>query len=220
MLATLACLAIVIALVLVAEVLWRKKLLKGENQRKFVHISVGTFAAFWPWLISWRAIQLIGIAMTIGVIANRLSPHLHYLGGIRIKHNYGDIFLPLAIVLTSLITTNKIFFALAILHVSLADGLAAVIGTNFGKYWRYRIFEHTKTVLGTMTFWLVSVSILGLGILGMGVLPAQDIFAYSNFFWLLLLLPPAVTMIENVVGLGMDNIAVPAAVLIGLNMAI
>lgn len=220
MLKVIACIAGIFLILLAAEILWRKKILLGENQRKFVHILVGTFAAFWPWILSWEQIQMLGLVMTAGVLLNRRHTTLHFLGGIRIRHNYGDVFLPLAIVIASLVTTNQVFFAIAILHVSLADGLAAVVGTNFGKYWKYKILKNSKTVLGTMTFWLVSICILGLGILGLGVLPSQDIFAYSNYALLLLLLPPILTLVENVVGYGMDNIAVPAAVLIGLNLAV
>lgn len=220
MLKVVACIAGILLILLTAEILWRRKILIGENQRKFVHILVGTFAAFWPWILTWEQIQMLGLLMTFGVLLNRRRMVLHFLGGIRIHHNYGDVFLPLAIVIAGLVTTNKVFFAIAILHVSLADGLAAIVGTNFGKYWKYKILTNTKTVLGTMTFWLVSICILAFGILGLGVLPAQDVFAYPNYALLLLLLPPVLTLVENVVGLGMDNIAVPAAVLIGLNLAV
>lgn len=215
MLAVIACLATISAILAVAEVLWRKKILKGENQRKFVHISIGTFAAFWPWLISWEAIQLLGLLMTAGVLINRHWTYLHYLGNIRITRNYGDVFLPIAIVVASLVTTNKIFFAIAILHVSLADGLAAVVGKNFGKHWKYKVFEHSKTVVGSMTFWLVSLCILGVGILA-----AHDAVTYNQYSLLIFALPPILTLIENVVGLGMDNIAVPAAVLVALNLVV
>lgn len=215
MLAVSASIVAMLSLVLIAEVLWRQKILKGENQRKFVHISIGTFAAFWPWLMSWESIQYLGILMTVFVLINRHWTYLHYLGNIRIHHNYGDVFLPLAIVVAGMATTNKVFFAIAILHVSLADGLAALIGSNFGKHWRYKVLQHSKTVVGTMTFWLVSICILGLG-----ALAAHDVIAYNQYALLLLTLPPALTALENIVGLGMDNIAVPAAVLIGLNLVV
>lgn len=215
MLAVTATLLAMLAILLIAEVLWRKKILQGENQRKFVHISIGTFAAFWPWFLSWEIIQILGLIMVVLAIINRRRTYLHYLGNIRIYHNYGDIFLPLAIIVASMATTNKIFFAIAILHVSLADGLAAVVGKNFGKHWRYKVFRHSKTVVGSMTFWLVSVCILGLG-----VLAAHDVIPYSQYSLLLLALPPALTAIENAVGLGMDNIAVPAAVLVALNLSV
>ncbi|MBA3757409.1 hypothetical protein H0X09_00890 [Candidatus Saccharibacteria bacterium] len=215
MLAVIASLVVISVILAVAEILWRKKILKGENQRKFVHISIGTFAAFWPWLMSWEAIQLLGLIMTVGVLLNRHRTFLHYLGNIRITHNYGDVFLPIAIVIASLVTTNKIFFAIAILHVSLADGLAAVVGKNLGRHWKYKIFKHSKTVVGSMTFWLVSVCILGVGILA-----AHDSFSYDQYSLLLLTLPPMLMIIENVVGFGMDNIAVPAAVLVALNLAV
>ncbi|HLB66329.1 MAG TPA: hypothetical protein VJJ78_01905, partial [Candidatus Saccharimonadales bacterium] len=63
MLAVIACLAGIFAILVIEEIFYKRKILQGEYLRKFVHISAGSFIAFWPWLISWRAIQLIGVLM-------------------------------------------------------------------------------------------------------------------------------------------------------------
>lgn len=214
MLAVIFCLAGVFGLLVIADILWRYKILKGENQRKFTHISVATFAAFWPWLISWRSIQLIALAMAVGVVINRRRQWLH-LRGIkkRERETYGDVLLALAILMIALLTTTKIFFALAILNMSLADGLAAVVGANFGLQWRYKVFHQVKTVVGSMTFWLVSLCILA-----SGLLYAHNIIDFSHYVVILLVLPPVLTVVENVTGLGLDNIFVPLAVLIALQI--
>jgi phytol kinase len=215
MLAVISCLAGVFGLLVIAELLWRYKILKGENQRKFTHISVATFAAFWPWLISWRAIQIIALAMAVVVLINRSHQWLH-LRGIkkRERETYGDVMLALALLLCALLTTTKIFFALAILNMALADGLAAVVGTNFGRHWRYKVYHQVKTVVGSMAFWLVSICILA-----PGLLYAHNFIDYSHYFVLLLVLPPVLTIVENVTGLGLDNIFVPLTVIIALQVA-
>lgn len=213
MLAVIACLAGVLAILVVAEVLWRRKSLRGENQRKFVHILVGTFVASWPWLISWETITFLGLAMLAGTMLNKHAKVFHYLGGIKRK-TYGDVLFALAIILCSLLTQERIFFALAILHVSLADGFAAVVGKNFGGHWRYTIFGQSKTVLGSMTFWFASLCILGAG-----VLIAHDLILYPDYVILLVALPPLLSLLENVSIKGFDNIVVPLAALLALDMA-
>jgi len=213
MLNLFACLGGLLIILLLSELIYRNKLLKGENERKFVHICAGSFIAFWPWLISWKTIQLIGIAMIIVVLLNRSKDYLHILGGVRTRY-YGDVFLALAVLLTAMLTTNKVFFLIAILHISLADGLAAVIGVNFGKNWAYKVFGQTKTVLGSMTFWVVSLCILGIAVpLANGAIP------YNHYVLLLAFLPPLLTLLENISIWGTDNIVLPIAVIGALNLA-
>ena len=210
MLSILACLVGVFGVLAVAETLWRADILKGEYQRKFVHILTAGFVAFWPWLISWHAIEALGIAMLVLVLANHMHEQLHFSADLR-KKSVGGITLALVITAAALMTHNKIFFAIAILNTALADGLAAVFGTRYGKNWEYKVFGYPKTVIGTMTFWLVSLLILGVGLL----------FAYTNisaqnYLLLLLFLPPVLAAIENLAVDGVDNIAVPVAVILAL----
>ena len=215
MLAIISCLVGVFGLLVIAESLWQTKILKGENQRKFTHISVGTFAAFWPWLISWRSIQLIAVAMTVAVLINRHYQRLHLRGIAKnSRETYGDVLLAPAILMCTLLTTNKMFFTLAILTMALADGLAAVVGINYGRHWHYKVFHQLKTVVGSMTFWFVSTCILGAGLLY-----AHDVISFNHYVILVLVLPPVLTIVENVVGLGLDNIFVPLAVIIALQIA-
>lgn len=213
MLAIIVCLLGVLVILVTAEILWRHKILVGENERKFVHILVGTFAAFWPWFISWRAIQLIGFAMLIATLLNRHRLTFNYSAGLR-KDGYGDILLAVAIILCAFLTQEKLFFTLAILHLSLADGFAAVVGVNFGKYWNYKIFQQVKTVLGTMAFWFVSLCILSVG-----TLFAYDLISFQNYMLLILILPPLLALIENISIRGFDNIMVPMVALLALTIA-
>src|SRR5581483_4899643 len=199
---------------LAAEALWRAKTLSGENQRKFTHISVGTFVAFWPWLLSWRTIQWVAIVMAVAVLINRHLQVLH-LRGIRKdeRETYGDVFLALAILMCALITSNKIIFALAILNMALADGFAAVVGTIYGKHWRYKVFHQVKSVFGSMAFWLISLCIMAVGLLFL-----HNSVSFAEYTVLLLALPPVLTMVENVGGLGLDNIFVPLAVILVMRL--
>lgn len=203
MLALIVCLAGIFLLLLLADWLASKKYLKGEFHRKFLHITAGSFIAFWPWLISWRWIQILGLAMLAVMAANRKYGFLKYHGRVR-RVTYGDIFFALAIFISASITTNKSFFAVAILEVALADGLAAVAGIADGKGWEYKVFGYKKTVIGSMVFWLASIEILTAGLLG-----AHDVFSFQSYYYLLLLLPPVLTVLENLAIFGIDNLVLP-----------
>lgn len=213
MLAVTLCFLGILAILLINEYLWRQKALKGELKRKFVHIVAAVFIAFWPWLVSWRTIQFIGLAMVVVLLLNRQFKFLHYLGNVR-KDSYGDVFLAVAVTVCALITDNNLFFAIAILHVALADGFAAIIGTQFGKKWRYEVFGQTKTLLGSMTFWIVSIWILGIGLLS-----AHDVIPFATYAKLILLLPPALMVIENVAIRGLDNLLLPIVIVAILEAA-
>jgi dolichol kinase len=203
MLAITACLIGIFGLLVIAELLGKYRVLRGEYHRKFLHIAAGSFIAFWPWLISWRVIEIIGLGMLVVMIANHYLAFLNYRGRIG-RASYGDIFLALAIFLAASLTHNKIFFALAILEVALADGLAAVAGISYGKYWGYKVFKHKKTVIGSMVFWLATLCIFGAGLL-----PAHDSITFKNYFLILLLIPPAFTLAENLSVFGLDNLVIP-----------
>lgn len=213
MLAVIGCIVGLGIILLVDELLWRHKLLYGELKRKFVHIGATCFIAFWPWLISWQAIQLLGLAMFVGLVVNRYFKTLHYLGNIR-KKSLGEFFLALAVFFCALLTDEKLFFALAMLHVALADGIAAVVGSKFRSNFRYTVFGQTKTVIGSMTFWVVSLFILGIG-----ALFAHNSIPFDNYAVLLFALPPVLMVLENISVLGSDNLVIPVAVILSLQIA-
>ena len=213
MLAIIACLAGVFALLVISELLGRKKILRGDLQRQFVHVSVGSFIAFWPWLVSFDTIAWLGVALLAVVLLNRRKKLADFYSEVDRK-SYGDIFYALAIIFGGLIADEKIFFALAMLTMALGDGLANVVGQRYGKKWKYQFLGHTKTVLGSMTVWLVSMSVLGVGLLF-----AQEVVDYSAYTTLLLVVPPLLVLVENTAIWGLDNLVVPIAVLLALNLA-
>jgi uncharacterized membrane protein len=65
-----------------------------------------------------------------------------------------------------------------------------------------------------MTFWLASLCILGVGLLF-----AHDIIAFNHYALLLILLPPTLAFLENLAVLGLDNVVVPVAVVLALQLA-
>ena len=212
MLKLIICLGGILLILLIAELLGERKLLKGEYLRKFVHIASGSFIAFWPWLLSWRTIQALSLLMLLVMVTNKYIGFFNYHGKVR-RPTYGDYFFALAIFISAIISHNKIFFALAILEVALADGLAAVAGIGFGKRWEYKVLGNKKTVIGSMAFWIASASILTAGLLA-----AHDVFSFRDYYYLLLLLPPGLTILENLAPYGVDNLVIPIFLIIVLRL--
>lgn len=212
MLTVIACLAGLAILLFAADLLAKQKILKGEYHRKFFHVTAGSFIAFWPWLISWRAIQILGIILLLIMALGRYWNLFKYNGFVH-RVTYGDIFLALAIFISAIFTHDKIFFAVAILEVALADGLAAVAGISIGKRWEYRMFGYKKTIIGSMIFWIASVEILTAGLLA-----AHNVFQFQSYYYLLLLLPPLLTAVESISLYGVDNLIIPILTIIILRL--
>jgi len=209
----IACLTGVLAILIIGEALHARKILYSENYRKFIHMASGCFIATWPWLLSWQAIQLLGVAMAAIIIINRPSDALKIYSRVS-RSTYGDIFFALAVIACAFITDNKIFFAVAILELSLADGIAALVGQKYGQGWQYRIFGQTKSVIGSMSFWLASMLILAIGLIF-----AHNQISFGHYEWLVLGLPPLLTAVENLGVFGLDNILVPLVVVAALGVS-
>lgn len=209
----ITCLAGIFAILVAEEIFYKQKILQGEYLRKFVHISAGTFIACWPWLISWRAIQIISLAMLAVVLINHRIHKIHMSDGIE-RLTYGGVLFPVAVLICALLTNVKIFFALAMLHLAIADGLAAVVGTAYGKKLGYHIFGQLKTIPGTAAFWLTSLCILGIGLMFV-----RDLMPFNNYLILILILPPVLAVLENLAVLGLDNVVVPVAVILAFWLA-
>lgn len=206
--AALSVLAVFVLLVL-SEWLWRSKRLRGELGRKFIHITVGSFVAFWPFYMSFHYIELLSIAFLIVVLGSRYFNVFKAIHAID-RRSWGDMLFAVGVGLSAALTQSPWIFAAAILHLSLADGLAAVIGTHFGKDNQYTVLGHTKSWAGTATFFILSVCILILAT-GLGTTTGQ-----VNFM-LLVWLPAAATVVENFGAFGLDNVLVPLLIVAALS---
>lgn len=191
---------IVLALLLINEWLWRKRT-HGELSRKFVHISVGTFVALWPLLLSWHQIELLSILFVSAVIVSRRFNIFKAIHAVD-RTTWGELFFGAAVGLVALITQQSAVYAVALLHMSLADGLAAVIGQKYGRRSMYKIFGAKKSRAGTLTFLVVSLGLLSSFCLWSNV---------SLGLWLPVIALTA-TLLENVAVRGIDNLLIPVFV--------
>jgi phytol kinase len=185
-----------------AEYWWRTHRIHGEFSRKFIHISVGSFVAFWPWFLSWNEIRLLSVAFLIAISISKAFNIFQSIHSV-VRPTWGEVFFAVSVGLTTFITQDKWVFMAALLQMGLADGLAAVVGVRFGKGSRYQIFGHAKSLVGSLTFIAVSFLILILFQEQSG----QVVNAYK-----LAGLPLLSAAVENFGIAGLDNLLVPLLV--------
>ncbi len=192
--------AVVFVILVASELWWRTRRPHGEISRKFVHISVGSFAAAWPWYLSDYQILVIAGAFIVGVM---VSKYLHLFQAIHAvqRPTWGELCFALSVGILAIITTNPWMYAVALLHMALADGFAAVIGTRYGHSTAYQVFGHTKSLVGSATFFVISVALLF----------AYAAYGQSEGLGLvhLALIASVATLLENVAVRGLDNLSVP-----------
>jgi phytol kinase len=199
MLLLLLTLVTVFVLLVINELWWRARRVHGEFSRKFIHITVGSFVAAWPFFLSWREIELLSVAFVVVV---SLSKYLNIFKAIHSaqRPTWGELFFALAVGLIAVVTHDKWVYAAALLQMGLADGLAAIIGVHYGNRLKYLIFQHPKSAAGTLTFFVTSLGIL-LAFNQWGDQSLSVVF--------MLLVTGLATILENLAVFGLDNLLVP-----------
>lgn len=178
---------------------WRRHWLRGEFGRKFVHILVGSFVATWPFFMGWDTIRWLSVAFLLVVMASDRLKVFRAIHSAQ-RPTFGEICFALVVGLLTFITHSKGIYAAALLQMSLADGFAAIVGTQLGRANIYHVFGHAKSVAGTLTFVVISAGLL----LGYGAFSMSGLaFGTAAFVALV------ATVLENAVPLGLDNLAVP-----------
>jgi phytol kinase len=192
-----------LAILLAGENLRRQRKINRELTRKFVHILTASFAASWPLFLSWHNIELMSLLLFVGVLVSRQLTVFKAVHSAR-QHIWGELFFAMSIGLAALLSQSELVFAAAMLHLGVADGMAAVVGKLFGtKKQSYKVMGATKTYAGTATFLVLSVLIVVFTVVLHG---SHLSFAYA--IWL----PLLATGLENIGVYGADNLLVPLAV--------
>lgn len=200
------------SIVLLSEFLQAAHVIRAkEVSRKIVHITSGVFAASWPFFMPLWAVRVMAILMLAVIFLSKRLTLFRSIHGVN-RRTYGELLFPCGILFSSLFAQNEWIYAAAVLHLSLADGFAAIVGVKHLRHSAYKIFGHAKTIQGTLTFYLISLLITLLAV----ILSPESYAATAIVlvFWL----PLSATFAENVAIYGTDNILVPAIVITGLNL--
>lgn len=204
-------LGLIFLALLVSELLWRGGKLQAETARKSIHVLVGSFIAFWPLYMSWREIQILCALLFLGVL---FSYFFGVFGAIhKVKRKTGgELLFPVGIGLAAALTTQPWIFILAVLHLSLADGIAAVAGTKYGRKNQYRIGTHTKSLIGSAAFLIISMVLCMAAFVGLrNELPGVSLAVFA-------IVPFLSTAVENISRHGLDNVFVPLSVVLALGL--
>ncbi len=196
---TILSIGVVFCVLLLAEYLARYKGVHSELTRKLVHILVGVFVSFWPFFLSWNTIKLLSAAFLV-VIALSIKFNIFRSIHAVSRNVNGEVLFAVAIGMLAFIVSNKWMFAAAMLNLSVADGLAAIVGLGWGEGNQYKVFGHTKSLAGTLTFFFCSMAIMLLYV------------GFSNAtagVFTLLLLPIMGAVAENLAVSGTDNLVIP-----------
>lgn len=184
---------------LIAEYIARNTTTHPELTRKFVHMCVGTFVAFWPMFLSWREIELLsGAFLIVMLVSIRISAFkaIHTTP----KRAIGEISFAVVIGLLAMLSSNKWIFMAAMLNLSIGDAMAAIAGLLWGESNTYKVFGKTKSIIGTSAFFVVSVMIMMLY-----VHFSPDTAGFVTLF----VVPILATLTENVAVNGSDNLIMP-----------
>lgn len=207
---TILVVAVTFCILLGAEYLSRSKDIHAELTRKLVHVAVGSFVAFWPFFLSWRQIQLLSLAFFVVICLSIKFNIFRSIHAVK-RSIIGELLFAVVIGLLATIASNEWVFMAAMLHLSLADGLAAVVGIGWGDNNSYRVFGRMKSLAGSVAFLITSFCILA----------AYGLFAGSaTSFATLLWLPFLATAVENLAVQGTDNLVMPLAIALVLSTGI
>jgi dolichol kinase len=201
--------AIVFLILVFAEYLSRHKGVHSELTRKLVHILVGTFVAFWPFFLSWRQIQMISLAFLVVVIGSIWLNIFRSIHAVE-RNIAGELLFAMVIGILAFLSVNEWIFMAAMLHLSVADGLAAVVGMLWGDHNQYKVFGRMKSVVGSLAFFFTSLAIV-IAYVAFSDAP----YSVAALLWV----PVAATIAENVAVSGSDNLVIPLLVALVLTSA-
>lgn len=184
-----------------SEIWWRRRITHSEFSRKFVHITVGSFVAFWPFFLTWNQIRLLSVGFLIVVSISKYFRLFRAIHTVQ-RPTMGELYFALSVGLVTVMTQDKWIYAASLTQMSLADGFAAVMGVRFGRQ-SYLVFSHRKSLVGTLTFFLTSLAILAaytqLASVHLGIVFMVGAAASA-------------ALIENLGVAGLDNLLVPVLI--------
>jgi phytol kinase len=191
-------------IILLAEGLNRLIKADSEFTRKIVHIGSGNVILLAWWLnIPPSLIIKASLVASIMAIASYFIPILPSINSVG-RQSLGTLFYAISIgILTAWFwgLNQPQYVAIGILVMSWGDGMAGLIGQNWGKH-PYQLFGNQKSWEGSLTMAVVSFIVTSL-ILS---------FSYGNIWqnWLLsLMVAIFATILETFSKLGIDNLTVP-----------
>ena len=191
------------------EFMYHKLKLKAELTRKYVHFLTGFLTLLFPFMLNnhWFVLLLCGLFAALLILSKRLKllPSINNIN----RESTGSFLYPVVVYSCYFISDlleAKIYFYIPILILAVADPFAAL----FGKKWpsgQYTIFGHSKTLVGSIAFFVCSLITVTItfwlnGFLIYQIIPIIFSLAFST------------TMVEAISHKGYDNLTIPGIALL------
>ena len=169
--------------------------------RKFLHIMVGNILFILPLFDTWWVMSLL-VAAPFIPLTYLMSPYSP-IKSVKDKlsksgHGLGLVYYAISWTVLALLFFDKPWIiAVGIAAMSYGDGMASLIGENFGKH-KYNLTGDTKSIEGSLTMFVVLIFAL-----------AMVLIYYSIPFNLISLVIVAfvATILEGITPKGLDNIS-------------
>ena len=208
-------LGVVAAIVLTVQVLFHFRLIAGEYSRKLVHILTALWMATWrfdlPFIgevgkgLTPLEITYLGLALFMTIFFVKQFGWFNSIFDVN-RITYGEFVFIIGVIATALVFPSPNVYALAIVNLGVADGLAAVIGMRYGRK-KYDVFGSTKSIAGMMTsFTVVVLSGIVFWLIAVDYRP-ELIFVISH----IIATGAVVSGLEFVSFKGLDNLTIPLA---------
>ena len=187
-----------------------RSMLPAETGRKVLHMEMGLVTLAFPWLFSSAGPVIVLAGVSIAWFAAlRVSPRLACAFAAPLvgsgRSSAGEIWFACGVCLTFVCAFDEpLRYCIAILILTAADAAAALVGRRFGRA-RRMPGGARKSLAGSGAFFLVAFAIAQTG-LSFSTAPLEALRAA-------LAVAALATVVEALLGNGLDNLFVPVAVL-------
>ncbi|NJL55256.1 phosphatidate cytidylyltransferase [bacterium] len=188
----------------VAEGLRRTTAVSSEITRKIVHIGAGhvILLAWWLKTPTWMGLTASVVFSAVALLSYRY-PILPGINGVG-RRSLGTFFYAVSIGLLTAVfwpIGQPQYAVLGILVMTWGDGLAALVGQNFGRH-PYKVLGNQKSWEGSLTMATASF-VVGLLVLGCTA-------GFTGAVWVTAVIVAIVaTLLETLSFYGLDNLTVP-----------
>jgi phytol kinase len=209
------CFVYIFGIIGLAEGLRRWRGYESSFTRKVIHIGVGMlswalpflFDSPWPFVFACLAFAVLNLLdWRYGFFASMASRH---------RNNLGTVYFPLAAAVVALIFWDQPpLMVAALMPLTWGDGLAPVIGANYGRR-TYSVHTSTRTIEGSIGFFVAGYIFTWLAL---WLMPGMPEISPVVAILPALLIMAVTTVIEAVSIWGLDNLTVTAAAILILSL--
>lgn len=200
-----------LALFGLAEWLYHFVKVKAEWTRKIVHVGTGLLTLLFPVVLGshWQVLFLCASFLVI-LLASLKFGWLPSINAID-RFSFGSILFPMIVYALFLVFQmagkGLLIFYLPILILAICDPVAALVGKRF-PFGPYRIMGCGKSAAGSLAFLISALLVTAMTIFALNAVSAGT--------RPILLVAPIATVAEALGVKGMDNLTIPASVVLTL----